>query len=245
MVGPVVFPLAKLGVLVVKQISKPLARRIAARAKTNEVFKDWACVPIAQLFHFYEVKIKMNALNLGTSGKVTKLTKVPRLSEGKAVEQGSEILSELIILIIAIGVLVYEYRKIKEEKREEEALLKSDREFIKKSIYKLEVQVEEHNNQIRDLIKTAVRHQEKIHKNTQPGGDLTVLKDSLDEIPEDPKEVKPLVLLEDEEEAKDSKRTEIKNTRKNSIKPLSEEFVEFVEEVVEELLDAVNPDDDD
>ena len=64
MVGPVAFPLAKLGVLVVKQISKPLAKRIAGRAKKSKMFRDWVCVPLAQGFHFYEVKFKMNALNV-------------------------------------------------------------------------------------------------------------------------------------------------------------------------------------
>ena len=50
-------------------------------------------MPIAQRAHIWEVKAKMRSLNID-SGRVTK---VPPLSEAKAVEQGSELLSELIV----------------------------------------------------------------------------------------------------------------------------------------------------
>ena len=93
------FPLAKLGFLLIKQVSKPIAKSIAQRAKNSPFFKNWICIPVAQAFHFYEVKVKMTALNLG-SGRVTK---VPKLSETQAVQQGAELLSEIIILSIASG----------------------------------------------------------------------------------------------------------------------------------------------
>merc|ERR1719315_865457 len=53
----------------------------------------------------------MRALNLGTG----KVTKVPKLTESKAVEQGAEILSEFIIISIASGILIYEYNRSKEK----------------------------------------------------------------------------------------------------------------------------------
>ena len=80
--APVIaFPLAKLGVLAVKQISKPIAKRISAAANRSRLFKDWICVPLAQLFHSAEVKIKLRLLGVG------KATKVPKMSEKDAVEQ--------------------------------------------------------------------------------------------------------------------------------------------------------------
>ena len=80
--APVIaFPLAKLGVLAVKQISKPIAKRISAAANRSRLFKDWICVPTAQLFHSAEVKIKLRLLGVG------KATKVPKMSEKDAVEQ--------------------------------------------------------------------------------------------------------------------------------------------------------------
>ena len=77
----IVFPLAKLGVLAVKQISKPIAKRISAVANRSRLFKEWVCIPVAQVFHSAEVKIKLRLLGVG------KASKVPKLSEKDAVEQ--------------------------------------------------------------------------------------------------------------------------------------------------------------
>ena len=77
----IVFPLAKLGVLAVKQISKPIAKRVSAAANKNKLFRDWICIPVAQLFHNAEVKIKLRLLGVG------KATKVPKMTEKDAVEQ--------------------------------------------------------------------------------------------------------------------------------------------------------------
>ena len=76
------FPLAKLGFLVIKQISKPIANAIAKRARSSRVFRDYVCIPVAQLFHWYDVKVRMRILNLG------KVTSIPKLDEKKAIETG-------------------------------------------------------------------------------------------------------------------------------------------------------------
>ena len=42
------FPLAKLGTLVIKQVSKPLANVIKERAKKSFFFRTYVCMPPAQ-----------------------------------------------------------------------------------------------------------------------------------------------------------------------------------------------------
>ena len=42
------FPLAKLGTLVIKQVSKPLANAIKERAKSSYFFRTYVCMPPAQ-----------------------------------------------------------------------------------------------------------------------------------------------------------------------------------------------------
>ena len=79
------FPLAKLGVLVVKQISKPLANAIAKRARTSDFFRNRVLLPTSQLFHWVDVKVRMRILNLG------KVTKVPKLDEKKAIDTGAQV----------------------------------------------------------------------------------------------------------------------------------------------------------
>ena len=72
MVAPA-FPLAKLGFLVIKQVSKPLANAVAKRAKNSKFFRNYVVLPVAQFFHWADVKVRMRILNLG---KVTKVPKV-------------------------------------------------------------------------------------------------------------------------------------------------------------------------
>jgi len=212
MVGPAAFPVAKLGFLLIKQVSKPVAKSIAARAKTSPLFKNWVCIPVAQLFHFYEVKMKMRALNLG-GGKVTK---VPKLTEAKAVEQGAEILSEFIIISIASGILIYEYNRSSEKEEAKEEKLKADRESIKNKIFELELKVEKQSTQIRSLAKTAIHLEEEIQKKSLKrllGKSVDVPQElikTVEEIPEIPNEVKPLELLADKEEVTES--ADAKNT---------------------------------
>jgi len=204
------FPLAKLGFLLIRQVSKPIAKNIAERAKTSPFFKNWVCIPVAQLFHFYEVKVKMATLNLG-KGKVTK---VPKLSETQAVQQGAELLSEIIILSIASGILIYEYNRQKEKEEAKEIKIKADREAIKDKIYNLEVKVEKQSVQIRNLAKTAIHLEEEIQKKSLKGliGNQIEIPEELiktvEENPEVPKEVKPLEWLVDKVEEIENKKAE-------------------------------------
>ena len=201
------FPLAKLGFLVIRQVSKPIAKSIAERAKVSPFFKNWVCIPVAQLFHFYEVRVKMATLNLGTG----KVTKVPKLSETQAVQQGAELLSEMIILTIASSILIYEYNRQKEKEEAKEEKIKADREAIKDKIYNLEVKVEKQSVQIRNLAKTAIHLEEEIQKRSLKSLiskkiDIPEeLVKTVEENPEIPKEVKPLEWLVDKKEEVESK----------------------------------------
>lgn len=42
------FPAAKLGVLLLKQISKPIANALKVKAKDSVFFREWVCMPPAQ-----------------------------------------------------------------------------------------------------------------------------------------------------------------------------------------------------
>ena len=118
-------------------------------------------MPIAQRAHIWEVKAKMRSLNLG-SGRVTK---VPPLSEAKAVEQGSELLSELIIYSIASFIVVYEYDRSSDKEQAKEAKLEADRQMIKGKIAELEELVVKQNSRIEELSKVALDLEKKRQSN--------------------------------------------------------------------------------
>lgn len=253
MVAPVAFPLAKLGFLLIKQVAKPVAKSIAASAKQSRVFRDYVCVPVAQLFHFYEVKMKMRALNLG-GGKVTK---VPKLSEVKAVEKGAELLSEVIIVSIASGILIYEYNKSREKDEAKEERLKADRETIKNKIFDLELKVEKQSTQIRRLATTAIHLEEEIQKRSLKGfihgpSVPEELIETVKDIPEVPAEVKPLQLSEDisPDESNISKENKSEEEEKPTV-PIRTPIQDLVEKhyarpsLIENKVEVVATTDDD
>ena len=87
------FPLAKLGILLVRQISKPLAERITNKAKESQAFRDYFCIPMAQFFHWVDFKVRLRILNLG------KVQKIPKLDEKKAIETSAQV-SFVIVLSV-------------------------------------------------------------------------------------------------------------------------------------------------
>lgn len=143
------FPLAKLGFLVVKQISKPIANSIAGRAKSSRLFREYVCIPVAQLFHWYDVKVRMRILNLG------KVTTIPKLNQEKAIETGSQLLSEFIILSIASSMLVYEYRRSSEKEEARQAEVEREKQEMANKVMCLELAVDKQSAQIRELTRLA------------------------------------------------------------------------------------------
>lgn len=114
------FPLAKLGALFVKQLSKPLANKLKSGAKNSPFFRRYVCMPPAQFYHWCEVNIKMRILNLG------KPSAVKPLNEREAIELGAELLGEFIIFAVASATIAAEYlRQSRNERQKEE--MKEDR----------------------------------------------------------------------------------------------------------------------
>ena len=102
---PGAFPLIKLGALAVRQVAKPLANSMKARAKNSPFFRDYVCMPPAQLYHWLEVNVKMRMLNLGKPREVAKL------DQNAAIELGADLLGEFIIFTVAAVTLTLEYMR--------------------------------------------------------------------------------------------------------------------------------------
>ncbi|KAK7883043.1 hypothetical protein WMY93_029217 [Mugilogobius chulae] len=98
------FPIAKLLYLGVRQMSKPVANRIKAGARRSEFFKNYICLPPAQLYHWIEMRTKMRIM--GFRGATIK-----PLNEESAAELGAELLGEAIIFLVGGGCMVLEYSR--------------------------------------------------------------------------------------------------------------------------------------
>ncbi|XP_062539342.1 putative OPA3-like protein CG13603 isoform X2 [Armigeres subalbatus] len=141
------FPAAKLGVLAMKQISKPIAALLKERAKNSPFFRKYVCMPPAQFYNWMEVKTKMWAMNLG------KPTNVPVLNEAMAIELGANLLGEIVIFTIGAGLLLLEYqRQVRKEATKEEMVLQEKLE-LQSTINELIFQVQRQDTQIREMAR--------------------------------------------------------------------------------------------
>ena len=141
-------PLLKLFFQIVRQAAKPIANKIGERAKESPVFRNWLCVPIGQGFHFIEIRVKMRNLNLTLNSKVTK---VPRLPESKAVEKGSELLSEIIVLGISSSLLVFEYNRQSDKEIAKEERMTEERDLILGYLCGLEEKIDNQRKHLTQL----------------------------------------------------------------------------------------------
>ncbi|KAH8337227.1 putative OPA3-like protein CG13603 [Drosophila kikkawai] len=142
-----VFPAAKLGVLAIKQISKPIANVIKSNAKSSPFFRKYICMPPAQFYNWVEVKTKMWALNMG--GRVN----VPPLNEAMAIELGANLLGEFIIFTIGAGLLIFEYSRqsIKENKKNEQ--MQAEKMELTNMLTEMNFRLERQDAQIREMTR--------------------------------------------------------------------------------------------
>lgn len=94
------FPMSKLLYMYVKKLAEPLASRIIIRAKKDETFKRIICLPPANLYHFYESKIKFRVMNIGK----VRMKKVPKMTEKEAIVLGGNLFSECCFYALASGI---------------------------------------------------------------------------------------------------------------------------------------------
>ncbi|SPP87732.1 putative OPA3-like protein CG13603 [Drosophila guanche] len=143
-----VFPAAKLGVLAIKQISKPIANVLKSNAKSSPFFRKYICMPPAQFYNWVEVKTKMWALNMGGRS-----VNVPPLNEAMAIELGANLLGEFIIFTIGAGLLIFEYSRqsIKETKKTEE--IQMEKMQMTNTLTEINFRLERQDAQIREMTR--------------------------------------------------------------------------------------------
>lgn len=183
------FPIAKLGTLLLRQISKPIANIVKERAKKSPFFRTYICMPPAQFYNWCEVKAKMWILDLG------KPTVVPSLNEAMAIELGANLLGEGIIFVIAAGVLVLEYvRGVRKESAKEEAKLK-EMDTLHYTIQELYFTTERQDAQIREILRVVSELESQVVKKPKwisptpsfdPNAlqDIPALESDVNELPE-------------------------------------------------------------
>ncbi|XP_034024478.1 optic atrophy 3 protein homolog [Thalassophryne amazonica] len=138
------FPIAKLLYLGVRQISKPVANRIKAAARRSVFFRNYICLPPAQLYHWIEMRAKMRLM--GFQGAT-----IRSLNEEAAAELGAELLGEAVIFLIGGGCMVLEYSRQAANARRKEEELNQTIISLQTQLAELELSTETLNAQLREV----------------------------------------------------------------------------------------------
>lgn len=110
-----ILPFAKLGALLVRTLSKPLATAVKARAKNHPNFRT-TIMNFAQGYHKFNVTIQRRLYGMDVRDYVKPL------NEEKAVETAAELVGELIIFGVGTAVVIAEVsRSAISDSRKEEA----------------------------------------------------------------------------------------------------------------------------
>ncbi|BES91832.1 Optic atrophy 3 protein (OPA3) [Nesidiocoris tenuis] len=151
-----VFPAAKLGVLLMKQLSKPIANYVKENAKKHPFFRKHVCMPPAQFYNWCEVKMKMWIMNLG------KPVEIPKLNEAMAIELGANLLGETIIFSIAAFLLYLEYARQVRKETAKEAARAEEMLNINTAIRELTLQSDRQDAQLRELLRAMADLESKV-----------------------------------------------------------------------------------
>lgn len=110
-----VFPLLKLGTLVLKTVSKPLASRLKQQAALHPKFRA-SIIGLAQANHRLTTNIQRRIYGHATD------VEIRPLNEEKAVQAAGDLISELFVFSVAGVALVFEWqRNSRSEANKEEA----------------------------------------------------------------------------------------------------------------------------
>ncbi|SCU79420.1 LANO_0A06194g1_1 [Lachancea nothofagi CBS 11611] len=92
----------KLGTLLIRQVTRPVANILKAQAKQHDKFKE-ICVGLAQKMHRVDAKMRSRL-----TSTFDKEIKVRPLNDARAVESGATLLSEAFVFGVTGSVVVWE-----------------------------------------------------------------------------------------------------------------------------------------
>ncbi|EEB18446.1 conserved hypothetical protein [Pediculus humanus corporis] len=149
---------AKLGFLLLRTLSKPIANTCKERAKQSPIFRKYICLPPAYFYNWCEVKTKMWILNLGQP------VQVPPLNEAMAIELGANLLGEGILFTVAAAVLIIEYARQSAKQAAKDKEQEEEMNRLHTTIRDLNFQMESQQAQIKGLFRHVYELDSKVVK---------------------------------------------------------------------------------
>ncbi|SPP87731.1 putative OPA3-like protein CG43998 [Drosophila guanche] len=143
------FPIGKVFIFTMKQLSRPVSNLLKSYAKHHPIFRRIVCIPPGQLYNNLEVRLKLHFL------KLKQPKRVPRLTTAMATKVGADLLGEVIVTIIGVYLLYYEFsrQRLKDEKKH--IRHREQRMLLVEKIGSLDTNIERNEKEIR-IMKAAL-----------------------------------------------------------------------------------------
>ncbi|KAE8809999.1 optic atrophy 3 protein [Hordeum vulgare] len=136
-------PVMKLGTLLLRTLSKPIANRLKSQAAVHPKFRDFI-ISIAQTNHRITTRIQRRIYGHATN------VAIRPLDEEKAVQVATDLIGEGFIFSVAVAALIFEVqRSARSEARKEEARkqeleeLRQKEEILAKDLEELKLKLAE------------------------------------------------------------------------------------------------------
>lgn len=141
------FPLGKVAVFAVKRISTPFSKLLLHVGKHSPLFRRVVIHPPGQLYHIMETRSKMRMLHLPQPRKI------PPLTDPQATRLGANILSEVFVVLIGLGLIFFELmRQMRKDKKLHDDHTEK-RRSIDERLAKIDIDVQRHEREISWLKK--------------------------------------------------------------------------------------------
>ncbi|KAL8510162.1 hypothetical protein ACS0TY_017106 [Phlomoides rotata] len=137
-------PVIKLGSLLVRTISKPIANRLKRAATYHPRFRG-LIVDLAQGYHVWTSKMQRHVLGRSNTLEIRPLV------EERAVQSATDLLGELFVFSVAGCAIIYEVQRSSRGEAKKEERRKQDLETMKQKNEELAAEVELLKQRIQQL----------------------------------------------------------------------------------------------
>ncbi|KAF7803381.1 OPA3-like protein [Senna tora] len=143
-----VLPLLKLGTLVVKTLSKPVASRLKQQAAIHPRFRQYI-VTIAQTNHRITTRMQRRIYGHATD------VEIRPLNEEKAVQAAVDLIGELFVFSVAGVLLIFEVQRSARSEARKEERRKQELEAVRQRNEEIAEEVELLKHKLQELEKLA------------------------------------------------------------------------------------------
>lgn len=134
----------KLGALLVRQVTRPMANVLKKQAKQHELFKD-ICIGLAQKMHIADIVLRSRL----TPSKFSKT--IRPLNDERAVENGATLLSEVFVFGVTGTVVVWETMRQRQKELDRRQQVSQSLEFLQMEIEDLRATMIRHDALLKEM----------------------------------------------------------------------------------------------